>query len=79
MGFSKSSRENVRAVAGAYPVACGLVRLRMEGFRMPNRPKRVRGIGGPGLGATVTAAAPEAASCSRTEALRRLETAEKKH
>jgi hypothetical protein len=42
----------------------------MDGLRIPRRPNRERGAVGPGLGVTVTDAAPEAtASCSRTEEL----------
>lgn len=47
----------------------------MDGLRIPSRPNRDRGAPGPGLGVTVTAAAPDAASCSRTEALLRDDTA----
>lgn len=50
----------------------------MDGLRIPRRPNKDRGAPGPGLGVTVTAAAPEAASCSRTEALLKLETTNEK-
>lgn len=46
----------------------------MDGLRIPRRPKSDLGAPGPGLGVTVTADAPDAASCSRTDALRKLET-----
>lgn len=46
----------------------------MDGLRIPSRPNSDRGAPGPGLGVTVTAAAPDAASCSRTDALLRDDT-----
>lgn len=43
-GRNKSSNENVRAVAP--PVACGLLRLKIDGFRIPNLPNIVRAVPG---------------------------------
>lgn len=43
-GRNRSSNENVRAVAP--PGACGLLRLNIDGFRIPKRPKMVRGAPG---------------------------------
>ena len=43
-GRNKSSNENVRAVAP--PGGWGLLRLKIDGFRIPNRPNSVRGAPG---------------------------------
>ena len=80
-GLSKSSKLKVRAAEeDAYaPLACGLVRLRIDGLRIPRRPKRDRGAPpGPGLGVMVTpadVAEADAASCSLTDVLLKLDTA----
>lgn len=54
------------------------MRLRIDGLRIPRRPKSDLGTPGPGFGATDTAADAEAANCSRTDALRRLGTVKAK-